>query len=773
MVNNRCLIQDDEVRNRMTSERIAVLSMIGRFMPVVMLGIFLCIISSSPAYSAEPVGNFTGIAGRVDILREGKLPATPASLSGDVFMKDIIRTKSNSKAEITFNDNTVLRIAQRSRIDIGEYFSGEPSGKAVIKLQRGLIRSVVDKNVSKRISLAPEANRFEVQTPNAVAGVRGTDFFVSFDRNATTVLLRDGEVCVSNANNPDAVVCMPPGFIVTVSGDGMPGQIRKATDIELNIFDRETSPLIPFTGKPSIQAIQDGELAAFGSSPAAGGVELPGRVESPAAYTGPVTQTPSNITDTPFSRPITEEFTEGLEPSPPPPPPPPPPSATFGSSFGAGIWSAYPVTGDGSFTADMGSLETLWTSSAGTPAATFMEGTYSPDSSLPHIWFDQDVFSFNGSDSTKTTFDGGAYAGFIGAREADNNIDSIFGGIFIDPSGNTGILAGEFSGFADGSSLDMNGGLYIVEMGTTTIPPDVLYDAVRTSVFSMSVPGLIDDAVLIGVSSGTNLIMNLSGQSDWGISQMLLGGTYTDLVNDDWAMSLSGSSAEGHEFSADLNGSRWSGNRLDASITGFWADAGTESPSTGIYIGETAGTFNPGDHTWQAVASGVMLETNRFIQMASTGAGRNKLQQLNIPAVEIGRTNLSGSLLAGQEGAFDFVSVSMNDVIFFAPATGQKPGIWATNSVTGQYDFTHGFLDAGNITGADNVISISNGKELSAEFQFTGWNGNRWKAAVRNGTGNLEGGSYNGPVNFNGVAAGTNTGSGSGSLSGTGAGVAR
>ena len=764
--NKRCIIRDGEAVNRMTSESISVSSMISTFMSLAMLGIFLCMISYSRAYSAEPVGKFTGLEGRVDILKEGKLPATPANMSGHVFLKDIIRTKSNSKAEITFNDNTVLRIAQRSRIDIGEYFTDDDAGKGVIKLQRGLIRSVLDKNVSKRISLAPGANRFEVQTPNAVAGVRGTDFFISYDRNSTTVLLRDGEVCVSNVKNPDAVVCLPPGFIVTVSGEGLPGQIRKATDMELNIFDRETSPLIPFTGKPSIQ---DGELAAFGSSPAAGGLEVPGQVEAPAAYTGPVTKTPSNITDTPFSRPVTEEFPGGIEPSPPPPPPPP--SETFGSSFGAGIWSAYPETGDGSFTADMGSFETLWTSSAETPAGTFIEGTYSPNSSLPHIWFNQDVFSFNNNNSTKTTFDGGAYAGFIGARETDNNIDAIFGGIFIDLSGNTGILAGEFSGFADGSSLDMNGGLYPVQMGTTNINPAVLYDTLQTSVFSMSVPRLIDDAFLISVSSGTNLIMNLSGQSEWGISQMLLGGTYADIVNDAWAISLSGSLADGHEFNADLTGSRWSDNKLDASASGYWVDAGSDSPATGIYIGETAGTFNPADHTWQAVASGVIVEANRFIQMASTESGRNKLQQLNIPAVEIGRTNLSGSLIAGQEGSFDFVSVSMNDVIFFAPSTGQKPGIWATSSVTGQYDFSHGFINAGNITGTDNMISISNGKELSADFQFTGWNNNAWKAAVKNGTGNLDGGSYNGPVNFSGVAAGTHGGSGSGSLSGTGAGI--
>ena len=154
---------------------------------------------------------------------------------------------------------------------------------------------------------------------------------------------------------------------------------------------------------------------------------------------------------------------------------------------------------------------------------------------------------------------------------------------------------------------------------------------------------------------------------------------------------------------------------------------------TGIYIGETAGTFNPADHTWQAVSTGIFMETNRFLQTASTEAGRNKLTQLNIPAFEVGRTNLSGSLIDGDPGSFDFMSVSMNNVAFFAPSTGQKPGIWATNSVTGQYDFSHGFINSGNITNAENVIALSNGSGISADFQFKNWNSsnNTWSASVK------------------------------------------
>jgi len=142
---------------------------------------------NSFAMAAEAVGKFTHVEGKVDVLREGAFPAITVKVQDQVYPMDIIRTKSASKAEIIFKDNTVLQIAQRSRIDVSEYYTGDTS-KSVIKLSRGQVKAVVDKNVTKRIALAPDANRFEIRTPNAVAGVRGTEFHVAYDRNVTTVL---------------------------------------------------------------------------------------------------------------------------------------------------------------------------------------------------------------------------------------------------------------------------------------------------------------------------------------------------------------------------------------------------------------------------------------------------------------------------------------------------------------------------------------------------------------------------------------------------------
>jgi hypothetical protein len=719
---------------------------------------------TSIALAADSVGKFTHVEGKVDVLRGGALPGKPVSVNGEVFLKDIVRTKSSAKAEVLFRNNTVLRIAQRSRIDISEYFQNEANGTGIVKLQRGLLRANVDKGMSQRISVSPDANRFEIHTPNAVAGVRGTDFFVLYERNTTTVLLREGEVCVYNLKEPLKTVCMPPNYVITVSGGNPPDVLRKAAETEFTIYDRETSPLIPAVVGPG--ALSGGDIALVSASPvaeAATSSDQGSSAVSPLA--GEMADTPSSITDIPLSKPITEAIPETLNP----------PGETFESTIGGNIWSSYPITSDGSFNADMQGIDTLWTATQEASADTQITGTYSANSSLPHIWFDQDVFSFNNTNATNTTFDGGAYRGFIGGRETGNSAEAAFTGLYADPSGNTGILTGSFSGSVSGTTLMMNGGLFPVELGTTPLNPAAFYTSIETSAFSVSGLGLANDALIIEVTSGTNQLMNIAGQNEWGISQMLLGGTYTDMANDAWSLTLSGSPGEGYELTADLSGSRWSADNVDATAAGFWVDARSAAPSTGIYIGETAGTFNPADHTWQAISTGIFMETNRFLDMASTAEGRNKLTHLNIPAFEVGRTNLSGSLIDGEPGSFDFVSVSMNNVAFFAPSTGQKPGIWATNSVTGQYDFSHGFINGGNISNAENAIALSNGSGISADLQFKNWNAgnNTWSALVNNGTGNLSGGSYNGPVNFNGAAAGTHTGSNAGSLSGTGAGVAR
>jgi len=182
----------------------------------VLLWVFLILLPMSflRAQTRE-VGRVVQAEGIVEVLRGGKLPAQPLKKGDPIYEKDVIRTKSNSKAEIALKDGDVIRIAQKSRVDISEY--AEDQGKRVqLGLRRGTVRAVVSEETTRRVVVDPKANKFEIKTPVAVAGVRGTDFFVSHRGVATTVVVEKGLVAVYNPKIPEVVVPIEAGKKVVV-----------------------------------------------------------------------------------------------------------------------------------------------------------------------------------------------------------------------------------------------------------------------------------------------------------------------------------------------------------------------------------------------------------------------------------------------------------------------------------------------------------------------------------------------------------------------------
>ena len=78
---------------------------------------FIMILLPSLAF-AEVVGYFSKIEGRVDILRVGADTAVSVRIGDPVSMGDIVRTKSDGKAEIIFKDETSVRLAPDTRVRI-------------------------------------------------------------------------------------------------------------------------------------------------------------------------------------------------------------------------------------------------------------------------------------------------------------------------------------------------------------------------------------------------------------------------------------------------------------------------------------------------------------------------------------------------------------------------------------------------------------------------------------------------------------------------------
>jgi hypothetical protein len=155
----------------------------------------------------------------VDILKGGKLPATPVKVNDGVQTSDVLRTKSQSKAQITFIDNSTLTISPESRVAIEAYMYNAAQNKrnAVVQLFQGLAHVVVSK------ILKTEEPDFIVKTQTAIMGVRGTDFGVRLHPNSSDVLNFTGLLQVGNLL-PEVSQLFRRAFAVAYSFGERPGQ---------------------------------------------------------------------------------------------------------------------------------------------------------------------------------------------------------------------------------------------------------------------------------------------------------------------------------------------------------------------------------------------------------------------------------------------------------------------------------------------------------------------------------------------------------------------
>ena len=159
-----------------------------------MAAVLALVLAFSSGVSAKVVGRLTLVEGRVDLLKGGKLPATPVKVGDRVDAGDVLRSKSLSRAQITFIDNSIINISPGSRLAIEDYRFEPDQGKrwAVLKIFMGLAHVVVNK------IFKVEEPDFIVKTHTAVTGVRGTDFGVRLSPNSSTILNFEGKTRVGN-----------------------------------------------------------------------------------------------------------------------------------------------------------------------------------------------------------------------------------------------------------------------------------------------------------------------------------------------------------------------------------------------------------------------------------------------------------------------------------------------------------------------------------------------------------------------------------------------
>ena len=205
---------------------------------ILLIGILALSILFPFTVQAKPVGKITYIKGRVDITSPGKA-TRPVKRRDEVYAVDIIRTKSGSKAEIAFIDGNILRLAQKTRMKITEYVVKQDQTRVILKLFRGEIRSKVKK--FGRIFGFRRRDRYEVQTPTAVCGIKGTDFFVYYKRWISGAAFKEGSGYGYSINKPNEVKLIEVGEAIVVTISDQAPMVRKATDIEFKKHEKDTT----------------------------------------------------------------------------------------------------------------------------------------------------------------------------------------------------------------------------------------------------------------------------------------------------------------------------------------------------------------------------------------------------------------------------------------------------------------------------------------------------------------------------------------------------
>lgn len=193
----------------------------------------IALLLATSAYAlAESAGKMTSIEGKVDITKPGKA-AVPAKLGDLVYVGDIIRTKLKSKCEVTFTDGNVLRLAENTRVRVSEYAMGKDG---TLDLFRGKIQSIVG------ATGVVKGSKYEVHTPTAIAGVRGTNFFTYYQAGVTGVIFKEGQGYGYSLNRPEEVVTIKPGQAMIVVDPSQPPILRPATPQEIDKHTQDTAP---------------------------------------------------------------------------------------------------------------------------------------------------------------------------------------------------------------------------------------------------------------------------------------------------------------------------------------------------------------------------------------------------------------------------------------------------------------------------------------------------------------------------------------------------
>jgi len=148
------------------------------------------LVAALPAMPQPQTGNQP--AGQINAM----IPAAtrnsqPATVKEELNWNDLLQTQHSGRVRAGLKDGSILSLGSDSELRIVQHDTA--SQQTALEVDFGKLRSQV-------VKVSKPGGKFEVKTPNAVIGVIGTDFYVGFESNSTTVICYKGKVSVTPLN---------------------------------------------------------------------------------------------------------------------------------------------------------------------------------------------------------------------------------------------------------------------------------------------------------------------------------------------------------------------------------------------------------------------------------------------------------------------------------------------------------------------------------------------------------------------------------------------
>ncbi len=167
------------------------------------------------------IGKISAFSGNVNIERQNSV--LTATVGFALLEKDLVKTSDNARAQIVFEDGTVISIGKNAVLNIAEFIndSSNPSNsKTDLRVVEGAFKAITG-SIGK---IAPE--RFKLQTKSASIGIRGTIIF----GDQAMIACTEGEIEVE----VDGIKhILPAGMMIRIRPDGTPTDPEPIEDDQL------------------------------------------------------------------------------------------------------------------------------------------------------------------------------------------------------------------------------------------------------------------------------------------------------------------------------------------------------------------------------------------------------------------------------------------------------------------------------------------------------------------------------------------------------------